>query len=523
MVCLEQITTAHVFYSFKDSILQAFDSHHGSSRTSSATKSTWTTTKQVQTRAAGGTRVKKYNNTNRPSMQAGRSSQSAVRVGRNQERRRKSPNMSRAEYSFAWTRSSRAPKFFVFDCVTSGDDARRGRILELAIVEYIPGQKIDDIAPHSILVNPRRELTKTNVKKHGITDGMLQDERLFPDAWKEFVAFVESACEEGDRPVLVAHKARFNVNFLSEEMRRNEMKVPKWDVACSLAIAKDVWPGEAVGLGKLALRFSVNGCGVKRAGGGVKGLCKVLDGMNDIASRSGESIELLLLLELFPFQHSGGLHESLTQSPPSSDVRLRSVSSSTSSETKYRTRRPEAVSADIGTVSTRTTPRSFPEEDVSQQQSSQTSSPPISQSRDVSEALSRPGADAPTRSESQRSEDDMRRRGLVYMTAKGHCYHTMETCNGLKKKKYDLSICPKSEATKNKLKACKVCCSASPKSVMSTAVDFENANYYCTPTGERYHLDFQCEGLSTAKAKIPCDTIPPGLTLCLKCASSGRH
>lgn len=515
MVCLEQITTAHVFYSFKDSILQAFDSHHGSSRTSSATKSTWTTTKQVQTRAAGGTRVKKYNNTNRPSMQAGRSSQSAVRVGRNQERRRKSPNMSRAEYSFAWTRSSRAPKFFVFDCVTSGDDARRGRILELAIVEYIPGQKIDDIAPHSILVNPRRELTKTNVKKHGITDGMLQDERLFPDAWKEFVAFVESACEEGDRPVLVAHKARFNVNFLSEEMRRNEMKVPKWDVACSLAIAKDVWPGEAVGLGKLALRFSVNGCGVKRAGGGVKGLCKVLDGMNDIASRSGESIELLLLLELFPFQHSGGLHESPLR-------RMYDYG-----RCPHRLALKRNIGLDGPRPCRRTLGRcrreQLPGHSVSQQQSSQTSSPPISQSRDVSEALSRPGADAPTRSVSQRSEDDMRRRGLVYMTAKGHCYHTMETCYGLKKKKYDLSICPKSEATKNKLKACKVCCSASPKSVMSTTVDFENANYYCTPTGERYHLDFQCEGLSTAKAKIPCDTIPPGLTLCLKCPSRGRH
>lgn len=449
--------------------------------------------------------------------------------------------MSRAEYTTSSShRGGKAPKFFVFDCETSGLDARRDRVVELAVVEYVPGQSMDDIAPHSILVNPLRKLSKANVKIHGITDAMLKDEQHFPDAWKTFLAYVECTCKENDRPVLVAHKASFDVNFLREELRRNRLTVPKWEVACSLALAKERWPGEPAKLGDLTKRFGVDGYAEHRAGGDVQGLCGVLDGMGDIAKRSGESIGQWLLRHTSALRHSGPSHgSSSTQPPPSPQMRLRPASSLSFTEPTYQSGRPEAQSAARGGVSRRLTNRSLSDGDATQPPSTRPASAPEVRNRDVREAASPSpvrSAARSSRSESPSTRADARSSnsgGRVFVTATGSCYHATESCYGLGEAK-SVSTRQKSEAAKT-LRACKVCCKngrtapnegdngsspsrfSSPRSIMSTAVNFEEANYYRAPTGARYHVRFDCYGLRWAKAKIPCDTIPDGLTPCKVC------
>lgn len=447
--------------------------------------------------------------------------------------------MSRAEYtgSPSETRNTKTPKFFVFDCETSGLDARRDRVVELAVVEYVPGQKMEDIAPHSILVNPDRKLTKRNIKVHGITDAMLKDEQYFPDAWKTFLAYVECACAEDERPVLVAHRAIFDVNFLREELRRNKIHVPKWDVACSLALARAMWPGEPAKLGNLTARFGIDGFAEHRAGGDVQGLCKVLDGIADIIERSGESVTQHLLRTSFALRHSGPSHASISQPSSSPHMRLRSASSFSVSEPTYQSGR-----TDVGTLSRMIASKSLSSGDTTQPPSIHEADGFATPTRDVRDVGS-PSSECSARHASSSAESPSKKLearssnsgGLVFVTATGSCYHVVESCYGLRKAR-TVSTSPKSEAVKT-LRACKVCSKhehtvanerdnesspsrlSSPRSIMATAANFEEAPYYRSPTGARYHVRFDCYGLRKAKAKIPCDIIPSGLTPCKVCVS----
>lgn len=191
------------------------------------------------------------------------------------------------------------PVFFVFDTETSGLHPGKDRIVEITVAKYVCDLPIADIKPFSLLVHPRRQLSKENAALHGASNEMMAGEKRFIDVWPLFHDYVEQACEIDEHPLLVAHNAKFDVDFLRAELRRNSLPVPDWQIACSCRMARSLWPGEPARLADLAAKLNVGQFAEHRAGGDVKGLCKVMDGVAEVKRCVGSMERLLLRTSYF--------------------------------------------------------------------------------------------------------------------------------------------------------------------------------------------------------------------------------
>ncbi len=134
--------------------------------------------------------------------------------------------------------------YFAFlDVETTGLDPASGdKICEIAVIKTIDGEIADEFVS---IVNPGRAIPERAVSIHGITESMVRGAPLFRDIANELLSFMDDS-------VIVAHNARFDLEFLKTELSNLNLSLPRGDVIDTLAIARRYYNFPSNSLGEIA-------------------------------------------------------------------------------------------------------------------------------------------------------------------------------------------------------------------------------------------------------------------------------
>jgi DNA polymerase III epsilon subunit family exonuclease len=122
--------------------------------------------------------------------------------------------------------------FVSFDVETTGLSPKTERIIEYGAIKFTTEQTKEE---KSWLINPRRRITAGAKKVHGITHDMVKRERIFRTVYPEIMAFIDGS-------VLLAHNARFDISFFTEEIKRNNKTLPETMVIDTLPLFRKWFP-----------------------------------------------------------------------------------------------------------------------------------------------------------------------------------------------------------------------------------------------------------------------------------------
>ena len=124
------------------------------------------------------------------------------------------------------------PKDLAFvDLETTGGDAARHRITEVAVVRVQNGELVDE---WSSLVNPECPIPAHIAAFTGISDDMVAAAPRFAEIAAEVLRKLEGA-------VFVAHNARFDYSFLRSEFRRLDMPFSA-KILCTVKLSRRLFP-----------------------------------------------------------------------------------------------------------------------------------------------------------------------------------------------------------------------------------------------------------------------------------------
>lgn len=142
----------------------------------------------------------------------------------------------------------RETRYAIVDIETTGGQARRDKITEIAIVLH-DGQQIIDT--YQTLVNPERYIPYGITELTGITQEMVQDAPRFFEVARDIVKWTENA-------VFVAHNVRFDYNFLQEEFARLGFTYTRKQL-CTVRLSRQAFPGlPSYSLGNLIRHFGID-------------------------------------------------------------------------------------------------------------------------------------------------------------------------------------------------------------------------------------------------------------------------
>ena len=134
--------------------------------------------------------------------------------------------------------------FFAFlDVETTGLDPVSGdKICEIAVIKTIDGQVADEFVT---IVNPGRNIPERAISIHGITQVMVNHAPLFRDIAKDLLDFLNDT-------VIVAHNAKFDLEFLRSELKNLNQSLPENEVIDTLGIARRYYSFPSNSLGEIA-------------------------------------------------------------------------------------------------------------------------------------------------------------------------------------------------------------------------------------------------------------------------------
>ena len=137
-----------------------------------------------------------------------------------------------------------------FDTETTGLWAPANKIVEIGAVKFALGGR--NIKRFQSLVNPERPIPPETIEIHGITDSMVQNAPTVQPVLAEFFEFC------GDKSVLIAHNALFDIGFVGCECDRFEIPMPQNSVLDTVEIFRKYRPGlNSYSLLSLATRFKL--------------------------------------------------------------------------------------------------------------------------------------------------------------------------------------------------------------------------------------------------------------------------
>ena len=124
--------------------------------------------------------------------------------------------------------------FVVFDIETTGFSPVTNRIIEIGAVKVDQGQIVDRF---SVFVNPQVPIPFEIEKLTGINDSMVMEAETIETILPQFLDFVGDA-------VLVAHNANFDVSFIKENAKRQQIPVD-FTYVDTVGIARMLLTGQA--------------------------------------------------------------------------------------------------------------------------------------------------------------------------------------------------------------------------------------------------------------------------------------
>ena len=150
----------------------------------------------------------------------------------------------------------------VLDTETTGLEPDLGhRIIEIGGVELV-NRRLTRRRLHHYL-QPDREIDEGALEVHGIRSEFLLDKPRFADVWPDILSFVSDA-------EVIIHNAPFDVAFLDHELARLGEPDVRFEGFCrildSLAMARQLFPGQRNNLDALCKRFGIDNSARQRHG-----------------------------------------------------------------------------------------------------------------------------------------------------------------------------------------------------------------------------------------------------------------
>ncbi|PAX23079.1 DNA polymerase III subunit epsilon, partial [Neisseria gonorrhoeae] len=143
----------------------------------------------------------------------------------------------------------------ILDTETTGLYADGGdRLVEFAGLEMVNRQMTDKNL--HLYVHPERDMPEEAARVHGLTIQVLEEKNAppFAEVGRQIADFLRGA-------ELIIHNAKFDVGFLNMEFRRMGLPTVE-ELGCTvtdtLAMAREMFPGQKASLDALCNRFSVD-------------------------------------------------------------------------------------------------------------------------------------------------------------------------------------------------------------------------------------------------------------------------
>ena len=147
----------------------------------------------------------------------------------------------------------------VLDTETTGLDFTKGdKIIEIACVElrnHIPTGKT-----YQEYLNPGKDISEEAEKIHGLTNDFLKQKPIFKKIAPGFLEFIKN-------DPLVIHNAEFDLGFINNELKINNLNLIKNPTIDTLILARKKFPGSPANLNALCQRFNIDLTIRKKHGG----------------------------------------------------------------------------------------------------------------------------------------------------------------------------------------------------------------------------------------------------------------
>ena len=139
----------------------------------------------------------------------------------------------------------------VFDTETTGLSPQNGdRMVEIGCVELF--NRVETGRTFHSYFNPGRPMPTDAEMVHGLSDRFLSDKPPFGDVCEQLITFIEDSR-------LVAHNAAFDFGFINHELGAcGRPPVCPTRMTCTLALARQKYPGAKHSLDALCTRFGVD-------------------------------------------------------------------------------------------------------------------------------------------------------------------------------------------------------------------------------------------------------------------------